>query len=668
MTLNPAQSETRRLLPPTLALTRLKVMCRGAAAYDERFHYGVNIIRGENGGGKSTIADFIFYILGGQLKQLKNAAAFCDEVIAELEFNRKPVVFRRQITLEHKASIYVFWGAMDVALGSPEGWQVYSAVRSATQESYSQLIFSLLGIPEIKNETDANVTIHQVLRALYVDQLSAVQSLLIDEAFDTAPMRSAIGAILYGVYNNDLFEDIAALKKLQNEHSEKQGQAEGIKRFLLSSNIFPDPEKLEKNKQGVLAGLKKIEMAIQKAINPPANATNADAVRAIEQAREEVTKTKTTYAALRDEADRLQLDIQDSEAFIAELKARLADLDESIAVHTIFGELPMTHCPGCLSVIRHHGAKENCPLCKEPLGESSRHSHALRMKHDIVQQIKESEELLQDKKQALIEEQARVAKAKELLEVHQQRLESSLSAARSTRDSVVDELFVEKGRLQGELEQIARFAQITSTLDQLTKQIAALKERIGSLSARIASRQREQADRLNTATGKVEEIALKLLKADLPREGAFQQGTRVDVSFAKNSFALDGRNNFSASSIFYLKTCVHFALLFASLELPFFRYPRFLLCDNMEDKGMERIRSENFQRVVVKLSVASPTLHQVIFTTSMIAPELNNSPYCVGDSYTKEHKSLRLPEDLAKLAEQTAIKLVASTPGAGEVG
>jgi len=42
-----------------LSLNRFVVFCKGSPAYDEKFHSGVNIIRGENSSGKSTIADFI---------------------------------------------------------------------------------------------------------------------------------------------------------------------------------------------------------------------------------------------------------------------------------------------------------------------------------------------------------------------------------------------------------------------------------------------------------------------------------------------------------------------------------------------------------------------------------------------------------------------------------
>src|SRR5439155_10088716 len=100
--------------------------------------------------------------------------------------------------------------------------------------------------------------------------------------------------------------------------------------------------------------------------------------------------------------------------------------------------------------------------------------------------------------------------------------------------------------------------------------------------------------------------------------------------------------NFSASSNIYLKNAIRFAIFFASLELPYMRYPRLILCDNTEDKGMEPARSQNFQKVVAELSEASDVEHQIILTTSMIEPAFDNSNYCIGDYYTKTKKSLSL--------------------------
>lgn len=63
-----------------LALCRLRVLRNAHVVYDHAFHHGVNIIRGENGSGKSTIADFIFYVLGGEFDDWKDAANRCTEV------------------------------------------------------------------------------------------------------------------------------------------------------------------------------------------------------------------------------------------------------------------------------------------------------------------------------------------------------------------------------------------------------------------------------------------------------------------------------------------------------------------------------------------------------------------------------------------------------------
>ena len=80
-------------------------------------------------------------------------------------------------------------------------------------------------------------------------------------------------------------------------------------------------------------------------------------------------------------------------------------------------------------------------------------------------------------------------------------------------------------------------------------------------------------------------------------------------------------------------------------------YPRLILSDNMEDKGMEDSRSQNFQKIIVdrlnqieaeKQVKADAPDYQVIFATSMIAPELDDPKYTIGENYTIENKSLKM--------------------------
>jgi predicted ATPase len=93
-------------------LRRLRVLRRGAAVYDENFHLGVNIISGENGSGKSTIADFIFYILGGEFENWKTAAESCDQAQAEVITQGGVLVLRRDIG-KAQTPVAVFFGHIE---------------------------------------------------------------------------------------------------------------------------------------------------------------------------------------------------------------------------------------------------------------------------------------------------------------------------------------------------------------------------------------------------------------------------------------------------------------------------------------------------------------------------------------------------------------------------
>ncbi len=89
-----------------------------------------------------------------------------------------------------------------------------------------------------------------------------------------------------------------------------------------------------------------------------------------------------------------------------------------------------------------------------------------------------------------------------------------------------------------------------------------------------------------------------------------------------------------------LKNSFALGLLASSLLDKDFKLPRWMLFDNVEDKGMVEERSWNFQRLIVDLSAEAKVPHQIIFTTSKIAPELDGSPMIVGKRYTRAARSL----------------------------
>jgi len=59
---------------------------------------------------------------------------------------------------------------MEAGLASAvEGWEIYSFRRSSEKESFSQALFRALALPEVRSDTDSNITMHQLLRLMFVD-------------------------------------------------------------------------------------------------------------------------------------------------------------------------------------------------------------------------------------------------------------------------------------------------------------------------------------------------------------------------------------------------------------------------------------------------------------------------------------------------------------------
>jgi hypothetical protein len=179
-----------------LFLNRLQIITEnGKIAYDEIFHKGVNIIRGDNSSGKSTITHFIFYVLGGAFNDFVPEARKCSLVIAEIEMNNEIYTLKREIIKDEKENIstqtpiYFYWGDMNESFSPPIGktWQKFGYNTTDNKKSFSNVLFDNLGLPIVKG--DNNITFHQILRLLYIDQDSPTSSLFYYEHFDSQLTR-----------------------------------------------------------------------------------------------------------------------------------------------------------------------------------------------------------------------------------------------------------------------------------------------------------------------------------------------------------------------------------------------------------------------------------------------------------------------------------------------
>src|SRR5688572_29034501 len=98
-------------LKPYLFIERLVILANGGqTAYDETFHLGTNIIRGQNSSGKSTISNFIFYSLGGDEYKWTDAANECRDIYIQINASDAVLTLRRPINQLRQQPMSIFWG------------------------------------------------------------------------------------------------------------------------------------------------------------------------------------------------------------------------------------------------------------------------------------------------------------------------------------------------------------------------------------------------------------------------------------------------------------------------------------------------------------------------------------------------------------------------------
>lgn len=649
------------MMENNLYIRRLVVYTnQGQIAYDEEFHQGINIICGDNSSGKSTITHFMFFALGGEFNDFVPEARECQVVYAEIQVNDTIVTLKRYIEIGEKSkkinsriAMHFFWGNYEESISPPTNkyWQKFQYNTTPEKRSFSNVLFELLDLPEVKEEN--NITIHQVLRLLYIDQESPTSSLFFFEEFDKQSTREAVSDLLLGVYNQDLYT-----LKLELYNAEKQ--LDEIKSEIrLTRRFFKDGFSL--NKEHIKTQIENKENEIkylnEEIIHIRENVKEVKYISAqqleFQILQKQTAEKRLIVTDLQNKVSTIKNEILDSDFFIDALNDKYRALNNSVFTREFLGNLPLDYCPECLSKLKVVNDENFCKLCKQDNDDKFGVVQAKRMQLEIKFQIDESKLLQNIKAKELIKLEAKLEK--EILELDelQKRVNNSISDIRPFELEKLDSLNFQKGLAEGEILQFMTMLEQASIYEKLLEDKATLDKNISTYKFKISTIQNNQQKIKDDVINKVQIEGVYLLNNDFDRQNEFTNAESKDliIDFVNNLVYLKTNNvekfkqyqKFSASSNFYLKISARFALFLASLNQKNMRFPRFIFADNMEDKGIEKERAQNLQNILIKrVNELDPkSRHQLIYTTSYITQELLESEYIVGEYYTKDNPSLK---------------------------
>ncbi|WP_068300887.1 hypothetical protein [Kordiimonas lacus] len=630
-----------------LKVNRLVVLrdvdSRSIKVFDEQFHDGLNIIRSKgNSSGKTTVVDFIYFALGGEHTNWKSIALECSRVILEIQANGTPLTLRRTVSTEDQLPIDIYYGPYEEAIKHANGWTSHAYSRQQRALSFSEVLFKALGIPEAPSSLNTKMTMYQLLRLLYSDQFADSLHIYRSDDWSSKDTQQAIGELLCGVGDFELFAKKTELKEVQAKVGDLKSSYRSLSKLLAS---FSDNAKID-----IEAVISTVRQKLRSSESELDEAQSSYDLAHDQEVRKDKSRLQSALIThqkrlVKAEEDLKILSYENEERsrFIVHLEGLLEDFDDANEVFDALGHIRYTHCPSCFKDLPPQ-QPEACSVCGAPLEAGDQNPLALAARLDLEMQIRESQKM---------EEKAKsdIAKAKEKLRKEQKeckKVERDLAKFRNSLTSPQATFVASKAKEVGALEahldeleniklQFGELATIENDLEEAERRFRKLTRDVENIEVSLTKRRSKIYTDISANT-------IDIIGKDLKDHNDFEGLRSFSFSFRDDSFYLNNMEKVtnSASSMAIAKVSFLLAIFKASLEDNEMYFPRFMILDNIEDKGVREVRSQNFQNIVAEISENSDVDHQIIITTATISPELDNPKYTVGELYSTENRSIKL--------------------------
>ena len=328
------------------------------------------------------------------------------------------------------------------------------------------------------------------------------------------------------------------------------------------------------------------------------------------------------------------IELIDTEQFLESLEYRKIGLSQSKLINSELGGFTFKYCPSCLSPIDTNDNHDSCSLCKTSVKNRERDYAYVQMVNELNFQIRESKVLISEFKNEIERYDSKLPSLIRQLKISKEEY-SELVSYSDSRSAIIADISTEIGFYKSQILNIEEKMEMVEKVEKLIDFKRKSQARINEIEERLGQIAEQSKNRYEEVFKSVEKHTFELLKSDNGGENNFNHPEDVIVDFSKDKMAVNGRSKYSASSMAVMKNSIRLSIFLHAVDDDFSRLPNILIMDNIEDKGMVPERSHNFQHSLVEACNRLSNDYQIIFTTSMIADDLNNSPSCIGPYYPK---------------------------------
>ncbi len=638
------------LFNPSIFVNRLNVFKNGQTVVDLTFSKGFNVIYGENSSGKSSILEFLFYALGGDSPRWQPAARSCEEVICEIQANNDIITLRRTIPEEQNdlTSMDIYWGPLNEALEKANAfWERYPYKRSSSKESFTQVLFGHLGMPAVPTIEGANITMHQILRLVYSDQMTPPDEVFRQDRFDKQLTKEMVGEIICGVYDPQLYEIELERNSLSKRLLEVRGQLKSL--FSAIGHVKDDLSLLSIHNK--IEEVKQEQITLSKEITDLSQGlgdrkkTSLELEKEVDTLKKRLLLANANMKKMEERFNFLNLNKDDLFAFIQSLEQNLESLQNAEITASTFGEIRFENCPSCLSSLEQVSHGESCNLCGNPKSQREIAVRRLRLKRDLEMQIGESKYLYGENVTELNGLKTKLRALKRTIHSDKRHYAELSNPVISPEQIKIQTLYERLGYILRQEEELNGHLELGGRIDNLSKEKERLTGLLSGMDDKQAAIKAQRESRKSKASTLISETCRDFLHDDFERQTKFKKATHVGFDFSKSSDAVsvDGETRFSASSMVFLKNSFLMSILLASLEDDAFCFPRLMFFDGIEDKGMEVDRVHHLQKLIFKKSQEANTEHQIIITAEKLDDQFIDSEYIVGGRrFSHDDKSINV--------------------------